>query len=258
MINLYDGNNIMRRQYEKTTGSPILDMRRRFELMASEPVGQNIWVWDGFNHNARRREIYPKYKTNRLPTPEDVYAQIKLWKDVMKHTNAIQIEVTDWEADDVISTMAKKLSASGVAVAIHTNDMDYAQLQGLPHITLQGVNTKDVPARWVPLYKAMVGDTSDNIDGIPGFGPKRWVEMEPYWTQIERAVVNGHPSGFEGMPFKPKVAGWLTDEKNIELLQQMLMITYFYPVPDDEISGGIHRGQLDYKTGSDKLRTFFI
>lgn len=250
----------MRRAMEKSQlGSAVpLSLRMRFEQMCACPPGQHIWVWDGYGHNERRKDIYPAYKGNRSPTPEDIFAQIKLFRDVLRHSSAWQIEVNGWEADDVIATMAKRFKEAGIQVTVHSNDMDYAQLTRLGNVTLNGVNTKGVPARWVPLFKAMVGDSSDNIDGIPNFGPKTWERMEEHWPQIERAILNGHPAGFLGLPFTKGVATWLAVQENVDLLQSMLLVTHFYDVPEDELEGGLIAGQLDRAAGHALLGKYFL
>jgi 5'-3' exonuclease len=259
MIDLYDGNNVMRRAMERHIGGPSpMSLRQRYEATLATAPGTQFWVWDGYQHNERRREIYPPYKMNREPVAQDIFSQIKLWREVLAMSHATQVEVYGWEADDVISTLARRLSHKGIPVRIHSNDMDYGQLEHLPNITLVGVNTKGVSGRWVPLYKAMVGDSSDNIAGIPGFGPKRWLEMEDHWPQIERAIVAGTPSGFAGLPFKPAVLAWLQDEQNIALLQAMLTITYFEDVPNDELEGGLKLGTIDRVAAHNRLTEFFL
>lgn len=260
MIHLYDGNNVMLRAAHKPQlgAQRPMSMRMRYEHACAQPIGSQIWCWDGRDHNAMRQAIYPRYKTNREPQAEDIFAQIKLWKNLLKHSPATQITVEGWEADDVIGTLARKFAAKGVACTIHTNDMDYAQLDHFDTVTLNGVNTKGVPARWVCLFKAMNGDSSDYIAGIPGFGPKRWVEMEPHWPQIERAIRLGDPAGFVGLPFKPSVAAWLTEQQNVDTLQAMLTITHFFNVPDDELGGGVHVGEFNRAEAVNLLGKYFL
>lgn len=262
MIHLYDGNNVMRRDMEKPISqlplSRVMSLRQRYTHACTQPFGSQIWCWDGYDHNERRRALYPPYKMNREPTPEDIFAQIKLWRELLTYAPVTQIDVPGWEADDVIGTLARKLSARGVPVTIHSNDMDYAQLEDLPGVVLDGVDTKGVPARWIALYKAMVGDNSDNIDGIYGFGSKRWEEMEEHWPQIERAIVLGRPEGFVGLPFKPAVQAWLASEENVKLLQNMLTITYFENVPDDELNAGLILGAYDGAKAYSRLAEFFL
>lgn len=258
MIHIYDGNNVMRRAMDAgiMAMKQMRPMTLRQRYYAAQP--NQIWVWDGKHHNARRQDIYPQYKRNRPPTPMETYAQINLFKEIMRHSPAAQLEVEGWEADDVINTLARRFEAGGQAVTIHSNDMDYAQLEHHPLIALNGVDTKGVPGRWVPLYKAFRGDSSDNINGVPGFGPKRWVEMKNHWPEMERAIVNGSVEGLTGLPFKPQVIAWFQEPGNIELLQAMLLVTHFDMVPEDELEGGVIEGVPDPAKADARLREFFL
>lgn len=260
MINLYDGNNVMRRAMERhqLPAARPMTLRQRFEEAFTRPLGWDVWVWDGYNHNARRRDIYPKYKMNREATPEDIFAQIKLWKEILRHTPAIQVEANGWEADDVIGTLARKLAQRGLPVNIHSNDMDYGQLERLGNVNLVGVDTKGIEGRWIPLYKALVGDKSDNIDGVPNFGHKRWEAMRDHWPQIERAIRQGSVEGLTGLPFTKGVIAWLQSDGNLELLQNMLLVTHIHNVPDDELEGGIIQGKPDRLAGHARLSEFFL
>jgi len=260
MIHLYDGNNVMRRAMDKPAlgGAVPMSLRQRYEATCAAPVGSQIWCWDGYNHNERRRKVYPLYKANREPAAEDIFAQIKLWREILTHSTATQIEVKAWEADDVIATLSRQLSKQGLHHVIHSNDMDYAQLDASPFVKLDGVNTKGVPARWVALYKAMVGDSSDNIKGIKGFGHKAWERMEPQWPQIERAIINGTAAGLIGLPFKPAVLAWVSEQENVDLLQAMLLVTHFENVPDDELEAGITPGTMNRAAAHARLKEFFL
>lgn len=260
MINLYDGNNVMRRAMERhqLPQARPMTIRQRFEASFLQPEGGDIWVWDGYNHNARRRDIYPNYKANRPPIAEDIFAQIKLWKEVLGHTPAAQIEVSGWEADDVIGTMAQKFARRGIPVNIHTNDMDYGQLLRLNNVKLVGVDMKGIDPRWIALYKAVVGDKSDSIDGIPNFGHKRWEAMRDHWPQMERAIRAGSVEGLTGLPFTKGVIAWLQSDGNIELLQNMLLVTHMHTVPDDELEGGTKLGKPNRLAGHARLSEFFL
>src|SRR3546814_9850279 len=110
---------------------------------------------------------------------EDHFAQIRLFRELLTLSPAQQFCVDEWEADDVVATLARKLAARGVSVTCHSNDMDYLQLEANPLITINGIQKREVQPRWVPLYKALRGDNSDNISGIPGLGPKTWEQAEP-------------------------------------------------------------------------------
>jgi len=258
MIDIYDGMNVMRRAYEKKgymPGDVPMSMRVRYETTCAAQPGSQIWVWDGRDHNARRQEIYPRYKTNRTPMGEDVYSQVRLWREVLGHSHAVQIEVYGWEADDVIGTLVRRFGGRK-PVTVHTNDMDYGQIAHL--CTLKGVNMKGVPCERIALYKALCGDSSDFIAGIPGFGPGRWLEMQDHWDEIQRAIVAGEPEGFVDLPFKPKVKAWLADPENIKTLQAMLTVTHFMNVPEDELNGGITVGKVDLMAAHERMSEFFL
>src|SRR4051812_34456936 len=127
MINIYDGNNVMLRDLEKF-GHLRIGLRRRYETAADATPGTEIWCWDGYQHNERRRELYAPYKMNRTPMAEDRFAQIKLFREALKYSNAVQVECATWEADDVISSLAHRLICKKVPVTVHSNDLDYWQL----------------------------------------------------------------------------------------------------------------------------------
>lgn len=259
VIDLYDGNNVMRRAFEQKAqlpGQRPMSLRMRYEHAMAQPAGTQIWCWDGRDHNARRREIYPQYKMNRSPTPEDIYAQIRLWRDVAAHSPIIQFEVHGWEADDVIATLVRRFAAKGVHCRVHSNDMDYGQIAHL--CTLNGVNMKGIDAKRIALYKSLCGDSSDNIDGIKGFGHGRWEKLEPHWDAIQAAIVAGDPAAFETIPFTPAIKAWLTDQANVDLLQNMLLVTHFQNVPDDELDGGTRFGTPDRPAALALLEKFFL
>lgn len=252
MIQVFDGNNVLMRALTDTSLHAANGMNLRFrynQLQASD-----IWVFDGHGHNKRRQEIYPAYKGHRTPPAANIFAQIKLFKELVRHSPAALIEVVGWEADDVIGTLARK----GAPMTIHTNDLDYAQLLKLPNVTLNGVKTKDIDPRWLPLYKALVGDPSDNISGIPGFGPKAWLDLQPHLENFERAVQAGRPAAFSAFPVSPRVATWLAAPGNIKLLQAMLLITHFFPVPTEELNAGITPGVHNPDAAHELLQRYLL
>lgn len=236
MINIFDGNNILYRALSDTSLHAASGMNIRQRYLSLKP--SDIWVFDGARHNDRRVAVYPPYKGNREPTPMNMAAQIKLFKQLLVHSPATMIEVHGWEADDVIGTIARR----GARITVHTNDMDYVQLSRFANVTLNGVKTKDVDPSELALFKAMVGDPSDNIKGIPGFGSKAWDNLQGHRRDLLQAVQAGDPAGFVGLPVTPAVARWLANAENIATLQAMLLITHFWTVPEDELNAGITRG----------------
>jgi DNA polymerase-1 len=130
-----------------------------------------------------RDEIYTEYKANRDATPEDLGAQFPLIAELVQAMGLPLLAIAGVEADDVIGTLASQAEAAGTEVLIVTSDKDLAQLVN-ERISLldtmknrrmdpAGVVEKfGVPPQRIVDYLALVGDTSDNIPGVPLVGPK--------------------------------------------------------------------------------------
>ncbi len=130
-----------------------------------------------------RDELFEAYKAHRPPMPDDLRSQIQPLKEIVAALGLPLIEIAGVEADDVIGTLAQAASRAGRQVVISTMDKDMAQLVD-EHITLlntmsgtrldaEGVRAKfGVPPECIIDYLALVGDSSDNIPGIPRVGPK--------------------------------------------------------------------------------------
>ena len=136
-----------------------------------------------------RDELFPEYKATRAKMPEDLRPQIERIRQMVDAFNIPRLEMEGFEADDVLGSIAKQAAAQGLGVKIITGDRDLLQLVGdhimvnLPEggkladardfVTDDDVRSKfGVPARLVVDYKALVGDTSDNIPGVRGVGEK--------------------------------------------------------------------------------------
>lgn len=256
-IHLFDGNNVMLRDLDSATHQR-LGMRQRWEA-ACQPGQLHIWVWDGPRHNDRRKVVYPQYKANRTPMGEDRFAQIGVFRQALRHSNAWQVECAGWEGDDVIASLVKRFSKRGdIPITIHTNDLDYAQLRVHPLVHLNGVKPCPCPPHRLALYKALVGDPSDNIKGIPGFGPKAWEALESYWAAIERAIETQDEKAIRDIPFKPAHKAWLLDPPNLMLARAMLTVTRFFEVPDEDLEKGTAKGAYDYSAMDQLFRRFFL
>lgn len=173
MIRIHDGNLVLRQRLETDTTGFCL---RNLYLEAANPQGVlDIWVFDHPAGNSRRRDIYPGYKANREPPAEDVYAFMRLWQDMVRLTPAFSCIVPGYEADDVMAHLAIRYAVQHrQPVEVITRDADIRQLEQIPGITVRAQSLKDVPPHLIRLYKATVGDPSDNIKGVPGFGAKSW------------------------------------------------------------------------------------
>lgn len=130
-----------------------------------------------------RDELFAEYKSHRPPMPDDLRAQIEPLHQMVKSMGLPLLVVPGVEADDVIGTLALEAEKAGHAVLISTGDKDMAQLV-TPGVTL--INTMNnsilgpdevvtkygVPPELIIDYLALMGDSSDNIPGVPGVGEK--------------------------------------------------------------------------------------
>ncbi len=148
-----------------------------------------------------RDEIFPEYKATRAKMPEDLRPQIERIRQLVDAFNIPRLEMEGFEADDVLGSVAKQAAAQGLGVRIITGDRDLLQLVGdhiivnLPegkladakdYVTDADVIAKfGVPAHLVVDYKALIGDTSDNIPGVKGVGEKTAQSLYQTYTSLD-------------------------------------------------------------------------
>lgn len=147
-----------------------------------------------------RHEKYADYKAGRKPTPEELRPQFQLLKDLLEKIGVPMLGIEGYEADDILGTMAKKASAQGIQVYLVSGDRDVFQLIA-PQVnvlyTNRGVTQVDLldadalqekygyrPER-VTDMKALMGDSSDNIPGIPGVGEKTAKNLVSHFATLE-------------------------------------------------------------------------
>jgi DNA polymerase-1 len=133
-----------------------------------------------------RHELYPAYKAERARAPEPLVQQLAVLDTLLEKTGLPRYRVPGFEADDVLATLACELEAQGRDVLVVSGDRDLLQLVSeRTHVLFTGRRGKDmvlydpatveerfgIPAARLPQYIALVGDTSDNIQGVPGIGP---------------------------------------------------------------------------------------
>ena len=130
-----------------------------------------------------RDDLYSDYKANRPPFPPDLRAQIEPLLEAVEAMGLAVLRIEGVEADDVIGTLADRASRAGLTTVISTSDKDMAQLvdertsliNTMTGVAMgpEGVQQKfGVPPAQIIDYLALVGDTVDNIPGIPKVGPK--------------------------------------------------------------------------------------
>lgn len=146
-----------------------------------------------------RHDLYDQYKANRPPMPDELRLQIEPLHQIVEALGFPLIMVPGVEADDVIGTLAKQATQKKVKTLISTGDKDLAQLVDT-HVTLintmnnqlmdeAGVVKKfDVTADQIVDYLALVGDTSDNIPGVPKVGPKTAAKWLAQYETLDNVV----------------------------------------------------------------------
>ena len=151
-----------------------------------------------------RREIFPEYKANRPPTPEDIKLSVPYVKRLLEAMCIPILEVAGFEADDVIGTLSKRGAAAGYDVFMVTPDKDYGQLvddrcriyrqkgDAIEIVDKAAIKEKygfDDP-QLVRDMLALWGDASDNIPGVPGIGEKGACKLVNAWGTVENILDN--------------------------------------------------------------------
>ena len=195
---LIDGHSILNRAYY---GIPLLSnaqglhtnaiygfLNIMFKILEEEKPDYLAVAFD-VHAPTFRHEIYEAYKGTRKPMPEELREQVPVMKEVLQAMHVVIREQAGLEADDILGTLAKKAEADGMEVALVSGDRDLLQI-ATDHIKIRIPKTKmgkteiedyyaaDVKAAYqvTPLQfidlKALMGDTADNIPGVPKVGQK--------------------------------------------------------------------------------------
>jgi DNA polymerase-1 len=150
-------------------------------------------AWDKPKTNIRKRvQMYPEYKAGRKPAPPDFYEQIPLLHELLKAFGWPLYELDDYEADDIMGTLAVQATKQNVETMLITSDLDVLQLVDL-HVKVfalkKGLSNIELfsPDSFTAKYglkaeqfldlKALKGDSSDNIPGVPGIGEKTAIAL---------------------------------------------------------------------------------
>ena len=198
---LIDGNSIMNRAFYGIMGSKMLTTKDGIYTNAiygflailfnilDDIKPEYIGVAFDVKGKLKRKELFEDYKANRHGMPEELAQQMPIIKDVLKAMNIDILEKEGYEGDDILGTLAKFGEKKGLDVTILSGDRDTFQLAS-DHITIRIPRTKAGKtetenynkAKVIEEYglepkqlievKALQGDTSDNIPGVPGIGPK--------------------------------------------------------------------------------------
>ena len=214
---LVDGNSLMYRAYygfgDPTKLRPnskgiytnaILAFVRMIHNLLKTDYDKVLIAFDKGKHTFRH-EIMADYKAGRAHMPDEMRMQIAYLKDFLKKSNIAQLELDDYEADDIVGTLASIGEKEGYKVDVYSSDKDLLQLisdKTTVHLTKKGMSEledftpeyfKEVyeldPSQFIDL-KALMGDKSDNISGVPGIGPKKGIKLLQEFNSVEGILEN--------------------------------------------------------------------
>ncbi len=204
-----------------------------------------------------RKELYPEYKANRKATPEDLKPQLIRVRELVAALGAPGIERPGFEADDVIAAVVREARAAGLRVVIVSADKDLLQLVGDDVCMFdtmrdrvfgpgETVEKMGVPPEQVRDLLALMGDSSDNVPGVPSVGPKTAVKLLQ-----EHGSLDGIYAAVEGVTRKSLKAK-LIEHRELAYLSRDLVTLR------DELSIDLDLCSLEY-TGVDgvALRRLF-
>ena len=210
-IYLIDGSGYIYRAYHAIRGlsnskglptNAIFGFTRMLMKLLEEQSPQWIVMFFDAKGPTFRHDLYPDYKANRPPMPEDLVVQLPYIKKVTRGFNIKTVEMQGYEADDLIGTTARAAVEEGYQVVVVSADKDLKQLVSENVTMLDPMKDKvfDVdairktgiePAQLVDVM-GLSGDTSDNVPGVPGIGPKgaasliqTFGNMETLYAQVD-------------------------------------------------------------------------
>lgn len=154
-----------------------------------------------------RHQMYADYKGTRKPMPSELREQVPMLKEVLRAMDIELVEKAGYEADDILGTFAERCGKKGMEVTVVSGDRDILQLASdrimirMPKTvrgktTIENYHAKEVLERYqvepkqIIELKALMGDTSDNIPGIPGVGEKTATKLIVEYGSIENAYVH--------------------------------------------------------------------
>lgn len=229
---LIDGFNLAFRAYY---GMPELTREDGFPTGALHGWVRTLWwiednvkadsllVFFDLGGASRQTALREDYKANRSEAPEDLEKQIPVIKEWTRAAGFVGVEESGVEADDLIAAYSRKLSADGREVLIISADKDLAQLVtdkvhqlvppptanpklGWRELDPEGVEKKfNVRPSQIADYLALIGDTSDNIPGLRGVGPKTAAKWLNQYGNVEEIIAHCgelNPKRFQGLVYE--------------------------------------------------------
>ncbi len=209
-----------------------------------------------------RHEQYPEYKSKRLKAPEDLHAQSEVIKDIVTGLGIARVEMSGYEADDIMGTLSQKAAEQGLKTVIISGDKDVLQLVNddvIVYANKKGISDIDVldsgkvaeawgvkPEQIVDLF-ALMGDKSDDIPGVKGIGQKIATDLIREFRSLDG--VYAHLDEVESR----RIAGLLEQGRESAYLSRDL-VTIRRDVPVDFNLDNFGIGEFPGKEGIQLLR----
>ena len=230
---ILDGNSVINRAYygvhplttrDGMYTNAIFGFLNILERVRREERPEALCVAFDLHGPTFRHLKYEAYKANRHGMPEELAAQMPVMKDVLRAMNIPIYECQGWEADDVIGTVSRLCADADWDCVILTGDRDSLQLVNdrvtVKLVRTQGGQTRSVnydpatfeaeyglePIRLIDL-KALMGDSSDNIPGVAGVGPKTATELLHRFGTLDGVYENLTPQNMKGKLYEKLVNG---------------------------------------------------
>lgn len=250
-IHLYDGLNVIRRALDT---DPLGRAPRSLFLRMATTPGIHVWCFEGAGSLNERRKLLPSYKDRPSTMTDGFHAMVDLIREVFTHTPAIQVQVRGYEADDAIASIVKRYAGAD-EILIHTTDKDLNALCEFPGVKTTANPIPNCEPKFVTLYKTLVGDRSDRIPGIRGFGDKTW-EL----CQHDKLLLAFHRL-LEGAPDTQRFLDAGVPERLAnKIVEQADEVKTYWDVvslrsiPDDVLTKSMKQGTLNFDT-ADQLLT---
>ena len=203
-----------------------------------------------------RHDMFPEYKANRPPMPDDLRAQLDPLLELIEASGMPLLRIPDVEADDVLATLARRAAAEGREVVISTSDKDLAQLvtdkitlvntMSNTRMDIDGVKQKfGVRPDQIIDYLALIGDTVDNVPGVPKVGPKTAAKWLAEYETLDAIMADADS-------FKGKIGQYLRDSlESLPLSRDLVTVK-------DDVELDAEPADLELRKGDrDKLRTLY-
>lgn len=153
-------------------------------------------TFDESQGNGHRHRLFPAYKANREAAPPELKRQFALCREFCRHLGVAEFASAEYEADDLIGTLAQRVRTAGLRVTVVSRDKDLAQLIGPGDVFWDYSDAAEyryheIPERFgvrperMADYLALRGDSVDNIPGVPGVGPKTAAALLSHFESLE-------------------------------------------------------------------------